>query len=115
MEMEKVTEKWFKEHGWEKTDTGNLVEEPGVQRNGTIYCLYGKKGLIARWDRIVYTYTHPVVERGKKSISRTYTFYARGENGFQVENRISHFNFPIETIVAALKVVGYDEFGKKKL
>ena len=111
--MEKVTEKWFKEHGWKKTDTGNYVEEPGVQSNGTIYCLYGKKGLIARWDRIVYTYTYPVVAKGKKSISRTYKFWATGYNGFNVENKHSNFNFPIETIVSALKVVGYDEFGKK--
>ena len=111
--MEKVTEKWFKEHGWKKTDTGNYVEEPGVQSNGTIYCLYGKKGLIARWDRIVYTYTYPVVAKGKKSISRTYKFWATGYNGFNVENKHSNFNFPIETIVSALKVVGYDEYGKK--
>ena len=110
--MEKVTEKWFKEHGWKKTDTGNYVEEPGVQRNGTIYCLYGKEGLIARWDRIVYIYP-PRWKGEKKRMSRFYMFYAHGKNGFQVENRISHFNFPIETIVAALKVVGYDEFGEK--
>lgn len=108
--MEKVTEKWFKEHGWVR-DEDITTEENGTVRKNLRYILNNGK-THARYDRLIYIYP-PRWKGEKKRISRFYMFYAHGKNGFQVENRISNFNFPIETIVAALKAVGYDEFGKK--
>ena len=106
--MEKVTDKWFKDHGWEKWED-TTVEEDGTIRHATIYTLYNQK-LHARWDRVIYTYP-PKYKGDKKHISRYYMFYAKGCTGFDVENRISYRKFKVDTIIAALRVVGYDEFG----
>lgn len=102
--MEKVNDKWFKQHGWEKVDDVS-TDEDGTIRHATIYELNNIK-LHARWDRVIYN--NPQT----KKISRYYMFYAKGCTGFTVENRISYYNFTIETIIAALKVVGYNEYGE---
>ena len=41
-------------------------------------------------------------------------FYAKGCTGFEVHNKISNNNFGVNTIISALNVVGYDEFGDLK-
>ena len=106
--MEKVSEKWFKDHGWNVQEY-NTVEEDGVIRKGLTYSINSGK-LHARYDRIIYTYP-PKRKGDKKHISRFYMFYAKGCNKFEVENKISYQNYPVKTIIAALNAVGYDEFG----
>ena len=107
--MEKVTDKWFKEHGWTKYQDF-YEEEDGTVRRGLVYSLTNGQ-LRARWDRVIYNYSKK--KWSSKKVSRYYMFYASGCNGFSVENRISYQNFTPETIIAALKVCGYDEFGNK--
>ena len=41
-------------------------------------------------------------------------FYTKGCTGFEVQNKISNNNFEVNTIISALNVVGYDEFGDLK-
>ena len=105
--MEKVSEKWFKDHNWKKF-VDNHIEEDGVERRNLIYELRPKDSkLYARYDRVVY------VKNGKIT-SRFYMFYTKGCTGFEVHNRISNNNFGVNTIISALNVVGYDEFGDLK-
>ena len=105
--MKKVSEKWFKNHNWKKF-IDNHIEEDGVERRNLIYELRSKDSkLYARYDRVVY------VKNGKIT-SRFYMFYAKGYTGFEVHNRISNNNFGVNTIISALNVVGYDEFGNLK-
>lgn len=100
----KVSEKWFKDHNWKKF-VDNHIDEDGIESRHLIYELKpdGSK-LHARYDRIVY------VENGK-TVSRFYMFFAKGCTGFEVLNRVSKNNFRVNTIISALNVVGYDEFG----
>lgn len=105
--MEKVSEKWFKNHNWKKF-IDNHIEEDGVERRNLIYELKPKNSkLYARYDRVVY------VKNGK-TVSRFYMFFVKGCTGFEVHNRISNNNFGVNTIISALNVVGYDEFGNLK-
>ncbi len=105
--MEKVSEKWFKNHNWKKF-IDNHIEEDGVERRNLIYELKSKNSkLYARYDRVVY------VKNGK-TVSRFYMFFVKGCTGFEVHNRISNNNFGVNTIISALNVVGYDEFGNLK-
>ena len=105
--MEKVSEKWFKGHNWKK-HIDNHIDEHGFKRRNLIYELRSKDSkLYARYDRVVY------VKNGKIT-SRFYMFYAKGCTGFEVHNKISNNNFGVNTIISALNVVGYDEFGNLK-
>ena len=105
--MEKVSEKWFKNHNWKKF-IDNHIEEDGVERRNLIYELKPKNSkLYARYDRVVY------VKNGK-TVSRFYMFFVKGCTGFEVTNKISNNNFRVNTIISALNVVGYDEFGNLK-
>ena len=109
--MEKVNDKWFKAHGWKKDEYSNKMidDRPGYDnttRHSVIYSL-DTEDIHARFDMIVYI--KPADKRRKKSVSRFYMFWAKGKNGFRVENRISHWRFPVETIENALTVVGYKE------
>jgi len=107
--MEKVNSKWFKSNGWTERDS-NTVEIDGTKKHITTFSLNRGK-LVARWDRVIYDY--PALGRYPRKVSRFYMFYAKGDNGFQVENRVSHYNFPTDIITASLKVVGYDVEGNK--
>ena len=109
--MEKVTEKWFKEHGWKKYEYKDKMydDQPGYDntiKHHTIFS-FDSNGITARWDCIVYI-TPPGRYNKKKRIERFYAFYARGKNGFQVENRISHRRFSVTQIEAALKLCGIE-------
>ena len=105
--MEKVSEKWFKDHNWKKV-VNNLIDKDGTERRNLIYELNPKDSkLYARYDRVVY------VKNGKIT-SRFYMFYTKGCTGFEVTNKISNNNFRVNTIISALNVVGYDEFGDLK-
>lgn len=105
--MKKVSEKWFKNHNWKKR-IDNHIDEHGFKRRNLIYELRSKDSkLYARYDRVVY------VKNGKIT-SRFYMFYTKGCTGFEVQNKISNNNFEVNTIISALNVVGYDEFGDLK-
>jgi hypothetical protein len=111
--MEKVTEKWFKDHGWkkyeDKTKEGDYDDISGYEktvRHSVQYSLQ-TKDINARWDCIVYV-TPPGRYNRKKKVERFYMFWARGKNGFQVENRISHRRFNVDQIEQALKVIGFE-------
>ena len=106
--MEKVSDKWFKQHGWTKQDIKD-IDSDGTISHSVIYQLNNGK-LHARYD-MVYEIYPPKWKGDKKGISRYYMFYASGSTGFRVENKISHRNFTTDSIVSALRLVGYDEFG----
>ena len=109
--MEKINDKWLKEHGWVKVDTTD-VDESGTKRHSTKYYM-AKDKLYAKIERVVETYQERRFRSTKSSVSRYYMFWAWGNNGFTVENRITHFNFNQDTVIAALRTVGFDEFGNK--
>ena len=105
--MEKVTEKWFKDHGWKKYEDKYMV--PGYEsavRHSIQYSL-NTDNINARWDCVVYV-TPPGRCNSKKRVERFYMFWARGKNGFQIENKISHRRFDVDQIEHALKVIGFE-------
>ena len=109
--MEKITEKWFKDHGWKKYEDKYKVcdDQPGYEntvRHSIQYSL-NTNDINARWDCVVYV-TSPGRYNKKKKVERFYMFWARGKNGFQVENRISHWRFTTDQIESALKIVGLE-------
>ena len=105
--MKKVSEKWFKNHNWKKF-VDNHIDEYGVERRNLIYELRPKDTkLYARYDR-------KKKKKNGKITSRFYMFYTKGCTGFEVQNKISNNNFEVNTIISALNVVGYDEFGDLK-
>lgn len=109
--MEKATDKWFKDHGWKKTEEKYkpIDDQPGYEdcvRHHIIYDLI-KENMHAQVT--CTTTVIPAKRWRKKSIERFYTFWATGNNLFEVKSRISYFRYPVETIENALKVVGYKE------
>ena len=105
--MEKVSEKWFKNHNWKKV-VNNRIDKYGTEIRNLIYELNPKDSkLYARYDRVVY------VKNGKIT-SRFYMFYAKGCTGFEVHNKISNNKVGVNRMISALNVVGYDEFGDLK-
>lgn len=104
--MEKVTDKWFKAHGWKKTEEKyKHYDQPGdVTTHHIIYDLGWREGHAQVRCTVETT---PAKKWRKKQVSRFYSFWATGGNCFTVENRISNWRFPVETIENALKVVEY--------
>ena len=110
--MEKVTKKWFKDHGWKKyEDRYEMCPDQRGYENTVRHCIrysLNTDNINARWDCIVYV-TPPGRYNRKKKIERFYTFWAKGKNGFQIENRMSHWRFTVDAISNALKIIGYKE------
>ena len=110
--MEKVTDKWFKEHGWTKyeykTKEGDYDDISGYEktvRHSVQYYLQ-TKDISARWESVVYV-TPPTRRNKKKRIERFYIFWARNsKTNYVVENRITYWRTTTEQMEAALKVVG---------
>ena len=93
--MEKVTEKWFKDHGFEE-----YMEKKGDSKH-MIYSIKRNKR-IARFDH--HYDVHPDWT-GKPHKYNWYEFFCCG-NGFKVENRITYRRMTVEQIESALKIVG---------
>ena len=109
--MEKVTDKWFKDHGWKKyvykSKEGDYDDQPGYEnctKYQTQFYFHGKN-CSAHVDCYYYVY-HQSKYNKKKNISRFYTFYAIGKNGFTVDNNISYRKFTVDQIESALKIIG---------
>ena len=110
----KVSEKWFEEHGWIRTDVPYKNTIDGQSRTTetkqTIFVL--SKGRIresnyklARWDH------HTSVSRDKRGeICNTSNWYSLSVSGkgFHIESRISYRRFSIEQVESALKIVGLE-------
>ena len=105
--MEKVTEKWFLEHGWRKQI--DITDSYGSTRTQTSYVI-GKGG---SGRKLWATYAKVTYARPNEKASTFYTFFAKGHTGFCVDNRFNKSNFDVSTIISALHTVGYDEYGKK--
>lgn len=108
----KVSEKWFEEHGWIRTDVPykNTIDGRGriTETKQTIFVLNkgraGEPGYRqARWDH------HTSVSRDKKGeICNTSNWYSLSvfSKKFYIESRISYRRYTIEQIESALKIVG---------
>ena len=105
--MERVTEKWFLEHGWRKDIS--ITNEYGSTRTQTSFVIGTGTGGGKLWA----TYAKVTYARPNERASTFYTFFAKGCTGFCVDNRVSRSNFLVSTIISALNVVGYNEYGKK--
>lgn len=108
----KVSEKWFEENGWIRTDIPfkNTIDGRGrtTEAKQTIFVL--SKGRIgesnyklARWDH------HTSVSRDKRgkicNTSNWYSFSAFNKN-FHIASQVSYRRFTIEQVESALKIVG---------
>ena len=105
--MERVTEKWFLDHGWRKQI--DVTDSYGATRTQTSFVIgKGSCGgkLWASYAKVTYT-------RPNERAYSFYTFFAKGNTGFCVDNRCNKSNFPVHTIISAMNTVGYDEYGKK--
>lgn len=111
--MEKVTEKWFKDHGWKKYEDKYKAcdDQPGYENTvrHTIQYSLNTNNINARLDCIIYV-TPPGRYNKKKKVERFYMFWARNsKTNYVVENRITYWRPTTEQMEAALKVVGYKE------
>lgn len=110
----KVSEKWFEERGWIRTDVPyeNTIDGQGrtTEVKQTIFVLskgkHGEPGYRhARWDH------HTSVSRDRRgkicNTSNWYSFFVSGK-GFHIESRISYRRFSIEQVESALKIVGLE-------
>lgn len=108
--MEKVSDKWFKDHGWKKYE--DKFNDQSVYENTvrhSIQYILNTDDINARWDCIVYI-TPPGRYNRKKKVERFYMFWARNsKTNYVVENRITYWRPTTEQMEAALKVVGYKE------
>lgn len=111
----KVSEKWFEEHGWIRTDVPYVPFENTIDGRGrtteakqTIFVLNkGRVGesnyKLARWDH------HTSVSRDRRgeicNTSNWYSLSVSGKN-FHIESGISYRRFTIEQVESALKIVG---------
>ena len=93
--MKKVTDKWFKEHGFKKQKI--VIEELNYVRTIHIVELYKNKSHV-RFD-CVYE-----VSKNKKHISNFYTLFAYG-NGFKIEKNAFYRKPTIEEMEYILKLI----------
>ena len=108
----KVSEKWFEEHGWVRTDIPykNTIDERSrtTEAKQTVFVL--NKGRIGepgyrhvRWDHFTGVYLD---KKGKIcNTSNWYSLSAFGK-GFHIQSRISFRRFTIEQIESTLKIIG---------
>lgn len=106
--MEKITEKWLREHGFEET-TSEINDTYSYGRNLGVHRSYMKVKNDAKkmrpFIRIDHRTQKAYLHNGKVERSNWYSFYASG-NGFSIENRISYKRFDVETIEAVMKIIG---------
>jgi len=108
----KVTEQWFEENGWIRTDVPFNDTIDGLGRitsaRTTVYTLnkgnYGDHNYcLARWDHTIRVTRN---KRGKVvGASNWYSLSVSGK-GFHIESRISYRRFSVEQVESALKIVG---------
>ena len=105
--MEKITEKWFRDHGWKKYEnwSKDYVDDNTIHHNLQYYIETDEYK--AYW--YMNTYIQPATRWDKKKISRFYMFSASGKNGFRAENRVSHHRYALDDIINALRMVGCKE------
>lgn len=118
--MDKVDEKWLKEHGWECFNDDVIVEQETsfsktIKHHTTYYKRVGSNRDMrtykrARWDHTYERYYLIGKKTGKERLQSTSNYYIFSSfgDGFEVDNKISHRKFPAEKVEAALKLCGIE-------
>ncbi len=111
---EKVSEKWFKEHGWkeyvdETRENKENARQEKVYRKHIIYSIYNNRNIVKskKYARFDHFYEVVTDKWGAVQKRNWYMFSCYG-NGFSIENRICFRKMTIEQIESALKVVGIE-------